>query len=63
MTSGFAEVSGTRLYYEDAGSGQPVVFIGVGGGMDHRLWDDQFPVFARRFRVVRYDIRGWGKSA
>jgi len=61
--SGFAEVNGTRLYYEEAGRGRPVVFIGVGAGMDHRLWDDQFPFFARRFRVVRYDIRGWGKSA
>ena len=61
--SGFAEVNGTRLYYEDSGTGRPVVFIGVGAGMDHRLWDDQFSVFARRFRVMRYDIRGWGKSA
>ena len=66
MTTGYAEVNGTRLYYEQAGSGPDkvgVVFIGVGAGMDHRLWDDQFPLFARQFRVVRYDIRGWGKSA
>ncbi len=61
--SGFAEVNGTRLYYEEAGAGRPVVFVGVGSGMDHRLWDDQFPAFARQFRAVRYDIRGWGKSA
>ncbi|MBI2957118.1 MAG: alpha/beta fold hydrolase [Acidobacteria bacterium] len=60
---GYAEVNRTRLYYEATGSGRPVVFIGVGGGMDHRLWDDQFEVFAREFQVVRYDVRGWGKSA
>jgi pimeloyl-ACP methyl ester carboxylesterase len=58
----YAEVNGTRLYYEAAGRGRPVVFIGVGAGMDHRLWDDQFSVFAREFHVVRYDVRGWGKS-
>ncbi len=26
------------------------------------MWDEQFPVFARQFRVVRYDTRGFGKS-
>ena len=61
--SGYAEVNGTQLYYETAGRGRPLVFIGAGGGMDHRLWDDQFPIFAREFRVVRYDVRGVGKSA
>jgi pimeloyl-ACP methyl ester carboxylesterase len=27
------------------------------------MWDDQFPVFAERYRVIRYDVRGFGKSA
>ncbi|MGH9788315.1 MAG: alpha/beta fold hydrolase [Candidatus Acidiferrales bacterium] len=61
--SGYAEVNGTRLYYEDAGTGRPVVFIGVGSGMDHRLWDDQFALFSHDFRAVRFDVRGVGQSA
>jgi len=61
--SGYAEVNGTRLYYEDAGAGLPVVFLGIGSGMDHRLWDDQFALFAHDFRAVRFDVRGVGKSA
>lgn len=61
--SGYAEVNGTRLYYEAAGRGRPVVFLGIGSGMDHRLWDDQFALFARDFRAVRFDVRGVGKSA
>ena len=30
--------------------------------MDRKSWDHQFPVFARRFRVIRYDIRPFGES-
>jgi 3-oxoadipate enol-lactonase len=35
------------------------VHAGVG---DRRLWDDQRDVFAARYRVVRYDLRGYGDS-
>jgi pimeloyl-ACP methyl ester carboxylesterase len=30
--------------------------------MDSRMWDDQFPRLAVEFHVIRYDIRGYGKS-
>jgi pimeloyl-ACP methyl ester carboxylesterase len=59
---GFVEVNGTQLYYETLGQGHPLVLI-QGGYMDRRMWDDQFPVFAERYRVIRYDVRGFGKSA
>ena len=57
-----AEVNGTRLYYEVAGSGHPLVLI-HGSTLDTRMWDEQFEVFARSYRVIRYDARGFGKSA
>lgn len=60
--NGFAEVSGTRLYYEVAGQGEPLVLI-HGFTLDRRVWDDQFDVFAECYRVVRLDLRGFGKSA
>jgi pimeloyl-ACP methyl ester carboxylesterase len=59
--SGVAEVNGTRLYYETAGSGKNLVLI-HGGAVDSRAWDDQFAQFARRYRVIRYDLRGAGRS-
>lgn len=59
--SGFADVNGTRLYYEVAGSGHPLVLI-HGGQVDRHLWDDQFAAFARAYTVVRYDLRGFGES-
>jgi 3-oxoadipate enol-lactonase len=53
--------AGGRLYYEVAGAGPAVVLIHA-GLWDARIWDDQFEVFAEHHRVVRYDIRGFGRS-
>ncbi len=58
---GFAEVNGTRLYYEVAGEGHPLV-LNHGGLVDNHLWDDQFAEFAKHFKVIRYDMRGFGES-
>jgi len=60
--NGFAEVNGTRLYYEVAGSGHPLVLI-HGITLDTRMWDDQFEIFAQHYQVIRYDMRGFGKSS
>jgi pimeloyl-ACP methyl ester carboxylesterase len=58
---GFAPVHGTRLFYEVKGAGPAVVLI-HGGQMDCRMWDDQLAALAREFRVIRYDVRGYGGS-
>jgi 3-oxoadipate enol-lactonase len=60
--SGLAEVNGTRLFYEAAGKGRTLVLI-HGGLVDGRLWDDQFREFAKHYHVIRYDLRGFGRSA
>jgi 3-oxoadipate enol-lactonase len=60
--SGFAEVNGASLYYESLGQGEPVVLLHAGIA-DGRMWDEQFGTFAEGYRVVRYDRRGFGRSA
>jgi pimeloyl-ACP methyl ester carboxylesterase len=60
--AGFVEINGAQIHYEIAGSGQPVVFVHAGIA-DRRMWDSQFDVFAERYRVLRYDHRGMGKSS
>ena len=62
VQDGFAQVNGTLLYYETAGSGHPLVLI-HGFSLNHRMWDDQFEPFAQHYRVIRYDVRGFGRSA
>ncbi len=58
---GFARVGNAKLYYEVAGKGEPLILI-HGGNMDRRMWDAQFDVFAKHYKVIRYDVRGFGKS-
>jgi pimeloyl-ACP methyl ester carboxylesterase len=59
--SGFAPINNALIYYELAGEGQPFVMIHAGVA-DHRQWNNEFAYFADRFRVLRYDMRGYGKS-
>jgi pimeloyl-ACP methyl ester carboxylesterase len=59
--SEFVEVPGGRLYYQVEGSGDPVLLIhGNLGNLG--MWDDQVGPFAERYRVIRYDRRGFGRS-
>ena len=55
------ERPGARLVYQVAGDGPAVVLI-HGFGLDMRMWDPQVRPLAARFRVVRYDCRGFGAS-
>ena len=60
-TTGFLDVPGASLYYECAGQGHPLLLIHAGIA-DSRMWDEQFPLFAQRYRVIRYDLRGYGQT-
>ena len=59
---GFAEVNGTKLWYEVAGSGDPIIFVHGNFG-DNRHWDFQIDNLSDSFKVIRYDVRGYGKSS
>src|SRR2546423_12240146 len=61
LQTGYAEVNGARLYYELAGTGEPLVLIHAGIA-DRRMWGDQFQTFAQHYQVIRYDTRGYGNS-
>jgi pimeloyl-ACP methyl ester carboxylesterase len=50
-----------ELYYETAGEGRSVVLLHPGFA-DSRIWDPQWPSYAERFRVVRCDMPGFGRS-
>jgi pimeloyl-ACP methyl ester carboxylesterase len=59
--TGEAEVNGARIYYEVAGEGEPLVLVHAGIA-DSRMWEGQFAAFSERYRVIRYDMRGFGKT-
>lgn len=59
---GFSTINGARLYYEAGGEGQPVVFL-HSGLTNSRMWNAQVSDFSWRYRVIRYDLRGFGRSS
>ena len=60
--SGYIEINETKIYYEIAGTGEPLVLI-HGWILDSRCWDYQFDEFSHHYRVLRYDLRGFGRSS
>jgi len=58
---GFGRIGGASLYYEMAGAGHPLVLLHEGFA-DSRMFDDQVAAFAARYRVIRYDRHGSGRS-
>lgn len=61
MVTGYAPVENGKLYYEIEGSGPAIVMIHA-GFLDSRMWDEQFRLFTKNYGVIRYDVRGFGKS-
>jgi pimeloyl-ACP methyl ester carboxylesterase len=52
---------GVKLYYEEAGTGTPVVFVHEFGG-DLRSWEPQMRYFSRRYRCIAFAARGYAPS-
>ena len=50
-----------KLYYEEAGSGTPILFGHEFAG-DHRNWEPQMRFFSRRHRCITYSARGYKPS-
>jgi proline iminopeptidase len=50
-----------RLYYEEAGSGTPILFVHEFAG-DYRNWEAQMRYFSRRHRCITYSARGYKPS-
>lgn len=60
--SGEFPLADGTLYYEVAGEGETVV-LSHAGFLDSGMFDAQWEVLAEEFRVVRYDMRGYGRSS
>jgi 2-hydroxy-6-oxonona-2,4-dienedioate hydrolase len=59
--SGFVNIGNAKIYYETAGKGISIFMIHAGVA-DSRQWNNEFTTFAERYQVIRYDMRGYGKS-
>lgn len=61
QAGGFAAVNDTRLWVEVDGAGSSVVLI-HGSPLDARMWAPQIAPLAHAHQVIRYDVRGYGRS-
>jgi pimeloyl-ACP methyl ester carboxylesterase len=52
---------GVKLYYEETGSGRPILFIHEFSG-DYRAWELQVRYFSRRYRCITFNARGYPPS-
>ena len=63
ITVGRENTAPVDLYYEDNGSGSPVVLL-HGWPVDSRSWEPQLPALVQAgHRVITYDRRGFGRSS
>jgi 3-oxoadipate enol-lactonase len=62
MTSTMVAVDGGEVWADDSGGdGPPLVLLHPGVG-DSRIWDPVLAVLTAKYRVIRYDARGFGQS-
>lgn len=57
----FANSEGVRIYFEETGAGEPLVFLHEYGG-DHESWQDQIRMFCRSHRCIAIAARGYPPS-
>ena len=57
------EANGIKINYQiDGADGAPVLMLSNSLGTNLHMWDKQVPALSKRFRIVRYDTRGHGKT-
>ncbi|MGO9453337.1 MAG: alpha/beta fold hydrolase [Candidatus Binataceae bacterium] len=57
----YAQSSGVKLYFEETGTGNPIVFVHEFGA-DYREWDTQVRWFSRHYRCITFNARGYPPS-
>ncbi len=62
IKQGFADIGDARLFYEEKGVGQTLILLHA-HSVDRRMWDYQFDELAKHYRVIRFDLRGYGLSS
>ena len=60
-TTGYVDVAGGHIYYEECGSGSTIVLL-HDGLLHSVVWEEMWPALCSKYHAVRYDRRGYGKS-
>src|SRR5450755_1329687 len=58
----FVAVEGSKLYYEECGTGSPALILIHDGIAHSAVWDAVWPALCKQYHVLHYDRRGYGRS-
>lgn len=61
--TGIKEINGTQLFYKVVGSGEPILIIHGGPGLNHQYFLPHLLDLADRYQLIFYDQRASGRSA
>ena len=59
---GYIEIDDNKIYYEVSGFRKPIVLL-HDGLFSSSVWDNQFKLLSKKYKVIRYDRRGFGNSS
>lgn len=62
MLQDYLNVKGGQVFYTVSGEGNPIILI-HGNFNDHRIWDEQVNSFSLNYKLISYDLRGYGLSS
>lgn len=62
QTSEYLDVGGSKIYYETRGSGPAAIILLHDGLLSSVIWDEVWRPLAKKYHVIRYDRRGYGRS-
>ena len=57
----YLDIGGSKIYFESSGAGPSIVFM-HDGLLHSEVWDGQLAAFSSKYRFIRYDRRGYGRS-
>src|SRR5579862_816720 len=60
--SGHVEVAGSKIYYEECGTGPVAVILLHDQWLHSVTWDEEWRPLCAKYHAVRYDRRGYGRS-
>ena len=62
QTSDYLDVGGSKIYYEEAGTGSATIVLLHDGLLGSESWNEVWDKLAAKYHVIRYDRRGYGRS-
>lgn len=62
MMQDYLNLDNGQIFYTVSGNGEPLVLL-HGNFNDHQIWNEQVGSLSTHYKIIRYDLRGYGLSS